>query len=275
MHCERCGAKNPDNAAFCAECGSSLVQTPPPLNAKLGASPKAEADPTTLATPSLEETAEGPTQEPEARYSHLAGVSFLLGLLTWIYCLFWLTGIPAVIFGVFAIRVINRHPERLKGNGFAIAGVVLGALSVQLIVFFNIISINIEWLYQGPQNRSKCLQAEQSMQALSTALEAYRLDNGAYPPRLAPHLTTPVAHISGVPVDRFSKEPFAYYQKGEGWILISRGPDGYFEMSQAEDYDPELRDNPALIHKTYDATNGTRSAGDIFLTKENSEQSRE
>jgi DNA-directed RNA polymerase subunit RPC12/RpoP len=63
--------------------------------------------------------------------------SFVLSLLS-IFCLGMLTGIPAIICGHVAVSNINRSRGTLTGKGLAIAGLVIGYLSVfaWLIYFF-------------------------------------------------------------------------------------------------------------------------------------------
>ena len=79
-----------------------------------------------------------------------------------------------------------------------------------------------------------------------------------------------------IPLDPFGKKAgdFYYYYSGEtrpqssGWILLSRGPDGSFEIDPPKDYDVlEKQPSPKLLVKSYDSTNGTFSVGDIFRVR--------
>jgi hypothetical protein len=64
--------------------------------------------------------------------SGMAISSLVLGICSF-FC--WiLTGLPAVILGIVALRDINRSNGRLKGDGLAIAGIVTGGLSTLMIV---------------------------------------------------------------------------------------------------------------------------------------------
>ena len=138
------------------------------------------------------------------------------------------------------------------------------------------------------QTRAKISRAENDMRTLAVALEAYRLDNNAY----IPHsndvyefnpLTSPIAYITSVPQCPFAEilnkrsdlygmsamnyhmEDLPYhiqgwgepgstfarnlYNQGKLYIIWSIGPD--------------------LVHNIhtdglYDATNGTRSIGDLY-----------
>ncbi|HUT24106.1 MAG TPA: prepilin-type N-terminal cleavage/methylation domain-containing protein [Sumerlaeia bacterium] len=138
------------------------------------------------------------------------------------------------------------------------------------------------------QVRAKISRAENDMRSLGVALEAYRLDHSDYIPHRNDHwefnpLTSPIAYITSVPQCPFAEvfnkredlgmnawnyhmedlprytfwgwgEPgFTFaknlYDQGKSWLLWSMGPD--------------LQVN---IHTVglYDATNGTRSLGDLY-----------
>jgi type II secretory pathway pseudopilin PulG len=114
-------------------------------------------------------------------------------------------------------------------------------------------------------------------------------------------LTTPIAYITGLPTDVFStstKATYAYWSivggqtdpAGKivpkpapgapaivGWILVSPGPDGDYDLLGEWDvYDPAIEQpSPRLLGGankkgdsfTYDPTNGTVSNGDIWRVK--------
>jgi len=74
--------------------------------------------------------------------SVLAITSFTFGLLGWTL-LPWLGAIVAIVTGHLARSSIRREPEQIDGDGFAIAGLVLGytmlglsLLAVFLVVLF-------------------------------------------------------------------------------------------------------------------------------------------
>ena len=62
----------------------------------------------------------------------LAIASFVLGLGSFVFCLSVLGGIPAIILGHIAHARARRSPAEYGGAGFAVAGLVLGYLSVVL-----------------------------------------------------------------------------------------------------------------------------------------------
>jgi type II secretion system protein G len=126
------------------------------------------------------------------------------------------------------------------------------------------------------QTRAKVARIHADMRSLATALEAYRVDNNAYPPSANPpdwmpdtqtwRLTTPIAYITSVPKDTFAFKPAEMLLGGpfgvfgdyihyvdqaaldQYWLLFSYGPDGDLEFEE--------------VH--YDPTNGTVSSGDIY-----------
>lgn len=150
--------------------------------------------------------------------------------------------------------------------------------------------------------RAKVPRAKSDMRSMATALEAYFVDNGTYPPSstkenlitlhpqykgkgypvtFAGHqLTTPIAYITSLFEDPFSKQIFYYYQPPgfDYWILISPGPDMEYQLDSRniawllDDFlttettkaDAELH----LLPYTFDPTNGTPSPGDVFRVKE-------
>lgn len=60
------------------------------------------------------------------RSSTQAIFSLVLGVLSF-FCAFF-TGLPAIILGILAIGNITKRPRELKGQGLAIAGIVMGAM---------------------------------------------------------------------------------------------------------------------------------------------------
>lgn len=69
--------------------------------------------------------------------------------------------------------------------------------------------------FLNAQIRAKVARVQSDMQALSTAMESYRLDRNNYPPIFPPTrmfdryipLTTPISYMSSVPLDPFNTNP--------------------------------------------------------------------
>lgn len=152
--------------------------------------------------------------------------------------------------------------------------------------------------------RSKVSRVRSDQRTFATALESYFVDNNAYPvwttkesdyvtpkglsdkgvpsfatykgpvPGSAMTLTTPIAYITSLYPDPFAPAgaTFGYYSvkkdDAAGWILISPGPDGKYDLDWKL-YDPAVpQPSQALIPFAYDPTNGTVSPGDVFRTKQ-------
>jgi len=88
-------------------------------------------------------------------------------------------------------------------------------------------------------------------------------------------VTTPLTYITRYFKDPFQLSPtdpqptFAYYGDRNGWILISPGPDGDYDINPAKDYSSDIRQPTLqLLLKAYDPSNGTVSGGDVFRVKQ-------
>jgi len=102
MYCPKCGKENPDNVQLCSSCSWVLTST------------------STVAV------------RPDAKTSGLAIASFVLGILS--FCTFFITAIPAIILGIVGLVKIGKSGGRLKGNGLAIAGIVVPAVSLFFVL---------------------------------------------------------------------------------------------------------------------------------------------
>ncbi|MGI8906236.1 MAG: prepilin-type N-terminal cleavage/methylation domain-containing protein [Candidatus Sumerlaeaceae bacterium] len=152
------------------------------------------------------------------------------------------------------------------------------------------------------QTRAKVSATKSDLRTITTGLEAYAVDNNAYPPHLLPdfsevpypdryfYLTTPVAFLTSVPArDKF----YRFYESASGsagewmsytnlrsfpdthalapvaplhrWILRSRGPDGVSEPNNVRNgfFLGGVAQGPSW---PYDTTNGSVSQGDLFRT---------
>ena len=102
MNCPKCGTENPEDAQICCSCSSTL--------------------------PRIHEEVSGAA----AQTSGLAIASFILGMLS--FCTFFTTGIVAIVFGIISLVKIQKSGGQLKGNGFAIAGIAVPAVSAVFLV---------------------------------------------------------------------------------------------------------------------------------------------
>ncbi len=112
----------------------------------------------------------------------LAIASLVLGCFFWIPLLGLLFGLAALIMGIIALVQINKNKVQLKGEGMAIAGIVMGALSVLMIPFVALLAaIAIPNLLRARLNANEAMTQAQ-IRSVSTALEMYAIDNDAIYP---------------------------------------------------------------------------------------------
>lgn len=96
MFCQKCGFENPAGVKLCQSCSWVLAGTA------------------------------GVEENQNARTSGLAITALVLTVLC--FFTFFLTALPAIIFGIVALVKIEKSCGRLKGKGLAIAGIAAPAL---------------------------------------------------------------------------------------------------------------------------------------------------
>ncbi len=154
MFCPQCGAPNEDDAIFCGNCGAVLdadeVAAPEALAEELEDEIVEETPETTLeeidrvpvppseelpAVPPPPPLPPPPRRAPSAtvQTSGLAIASLVSGIAGWTI-LPLLGSILAIFLGYAARNEIRRDPDRLTGEGFAVAGLVLGWIMVGVSV---------------------------------------------------------------------------------------------------------------------------------------------
>ncbi|MCC5876018.1 MAG: type II secretion system protein GspG [Candidatus Sumerlaeia bacterium] len=152
------------------------------------------------------------------------------------------------------------------------------------------------------QTRSKVSRTRMDMRSMATALETYYVDNNSYPawtneldksfnagyqgvegiPTFRSGgvggpmtLTTPIAYLVAPFEDVFSPDKgatFGYLSSGApqlDWIIFSPGPNRRFDIDPNQWRPGGLEANRDwLLNATYDPTNGTVSAGDIWRIRQ-------
>jgi type II secretory pathway pseudopilin PulG len=151
-------------------------------------------------------------------------------------------------------------------------------------------------------DRTQIVRTEADMRTLANAIEAYRLDQGAFPvtvpvsspagPAPADHrfdrvftfantvsggpgnLTYPRPHMTSMPIDTFSRAagrdlPYAYFvdRRTNHWLLWSPGPDNDYDIDPIRDFwsvSGPPRD--ALAQRLFDKTDPEETDGDLYLT---------
>jgi hypothetical protein len=83
------------------------------------------------------------TRQVAPKESALATLSLMLGILGIPLCLLVIPALLAIIFGIIALVKCNRSAGVLKGKGKAVAGIILGGISLILVVLILIIGASV------------------------------------------------------------------------------------------------------------------------------------
>jgi len=110
----------------------------------------------------------------EAQQKGLAVTSFILGLLS-IVCFFFLAGIPAIICGHVAHGRARRSPGQYGGAGFALAGLVMGYVSIILTVL--ILPAMLLPALSRAKARAQSINCVNHMKTIGLAFRTWALDN--------------------------------------------------------------------------------------------------
>ena len=148
MLCPKCGKEIEEESRFCKYCGEKLV----------GEAVKEEI-----------------TKQPKT--SGLAIASPILGIL------FFIPFAPllAVVFGIIALIKISKSKGELKGEGLAIAGVVLGGLMTLFSIFVLTLGSVALPRFTVCHRKADEGAAWADLDVLTTAMEMYYLDCDVYP----------------------------------------------------------------------------------------------
>jgi uncharacterized protein DUF4190 len=140
MFCFRCGASMPDDVQACPQCAAPVANAPTPAPP-----PPAASSPWLNPPPQGQYPAQG--QYPPAQYPGYfpppqlaptdgkATASLVFGILS-LTCLSILAGIPAIILGHLSRGEVKRSMGRLGGGGMALAGLIMGYISIGLSLLF-------------------------------------------------------------------------------------------------------------------------------------------
>jgi len=109
------------------------------------------------------------------------------------------------------------------------------------------------------------------LRSYQNAAKTYFNDNGQYPSS-ASALTSPISYMSFLPKDPFlDTNTYRIFSDGSRFIAYSAGPDKTYQIDPEQDIS---KGEHALKAKTYDATNGSISLGDIYRSEINNQSSK-
>lgn len=121
MFCTTCGTQNPDNGKYCTQCGQPLAPSQPTQAPPL---PSMPPPPPTVGR--VQASADAPNDGK-------AVASLICGILSvTLFSVF--TGLPAIILGHMSRASIRRSMGKLKGDGLALAGLIMGYISFAFFI---------------------------------------------------------------------------------------------------------------------------------------------
>ncbi|MFC1594175.1 DUF4190 domain-containing protein [Candidatus Omnitrophota bacterium] len=111
----------------------------------------------------------------------LAIASLVFGCLVLFPFIGILFSLAAIILGIIALVKISNNKETLKGNGLAIAGIILGGIGVIVIPIFALLAaIAIPNLLRARISANDAA-AQATLLNISAAAETYAVEAGQYP----------------------------------------------------------------------------------------------
>ncbi|HZS28042.1 MAG TPA: DUF4190 domain-containing protein [Candidatus Angelobacter sp.] len=137
----------PDDSKVCPQCATPIENAPAPAAASTPSTPPPASS--WLNPPSVQPQYQQSQPYPQpgqpyyqqAKTDGQAVASLVLGIAALFLCLSIFAGIPAIIFGHLSWSRIRRSMGRLKGEGMAMAGLIMGYISIPWILIIAAIAI--------------------------------------------------------------------------------------------------------------------------------------
>jgi competence protein ComGC len=167
MNCLTCGSAINGPASFCPKCGA-----PVPV--------ATQAKPASTSTVAQAVAAAPAPAKSETDLK--AVLSLVLGVLSFVLSVF--SGIPAVILGHLSRASIRKSGGRLKGEGMALGGLIMGYISVFLVpVLLMIVSLAIPNYFRASivSNEANALK---TVTMINTAVASYKYEHKEFPASL-------------------------------------------------------------------------------------------
>ena len=141
MFCKQCGNELPENVKFCPNCGAEVKNVEPDPEAEPSAASAPDAQQSDKSDPKTMPSA-SPARTQTGKWNVLAIVSFAVAAAGVVG---YLAGgvvlhIATLVMSIIALNQFKKDPT-MKGKGFAIAGTVISAVSVGMVVLGAVINI--------------------------------------------------------------------------------------------------------------------------------------
>lgn len=142
--CKHCGAQIEDTVAFCPNCGTDVSESAVNTGASepiVEPAPQYNAyhpeQPQNAAPYQPYQTYQNPGVYPEGKLNGLAIAGFIVSIASFFICgISSIVGLILSIIGMVQIKNSVKAGVPQRGNGFAIAGLVLGIIGVVFIVIY-------------------------------------------------------------------------------------------------------------------------------------------
>jgi competence protein ComGC len=161
----------------CSNCGAAVADVTQPCP-KCGSVPAAQQGPAAAGAALAPTASDAARSETDIK----AVLSLFLGVLSFVLSVF--TGIPAVILGHISRASIRKSGGRLKGEGIALGGLIMGYISVFLVpVVLMILYVAVPNVFRARivTNESSAIS---TLKTINVAAESYRLEHQEYPANL-------------------------------------------------------------------------------------------
>ncbi len=194
MFCFKCGASMPDDSTVCPQCATPVQTAPPPSQTPQPSAPAPVSTSAWLNVPAA------PAQNPsQAQYPAQAQpyrgqypqqtdggaiASLVLGIASFVLCMSFITGIPAIVLGHISRSKIRKSGGRLKGDGMALAGLIMGYISLPFILIIAAIAIPNLLRAKISANESAAMSTVRTINTLQVTYETQYPARG-YAPDMA------------------------------------------------------------------------------------------
>jgi Tfp pilus assembly protein PilE len=111
----------------------------------------------------------------------LAITSLVFGCLFLIPFLGFLFSLAAIVLGIIALVSIAKHKKTMKGQGLAVAGIVLGSIGVIVIPIIAITTAIFVPTFLKSSEKAHMESAKLALRTIATAYETYYANNNTYP----------------------------------------------------------------------------------------------